>query len=179
MFRLVLVAIAAPFLISVTALANNEQKITSGTIHFYGEVTSGSCAIDAESTQQTIPMDQVTTSSFSGPGSWASPTVFWIKLENCSLSTTQFARVAFTGQADAVDPQVFQTGIGASAVKGVGVGIFDAQGKLLVPNTAPESALPLQEGKNILSFTAKYRATTTNIVPGEASTAVNFSIIYQ
>jgi fimbrial protein len=179
MFRLKVSVIAILSCITVTADASKEQNISVGTMHFYGSVVNTACAIDAESLHQNVILGEVRSASFTGPGAWANNKSFWIKLENCEPSTSQFASVAFTGQADARDPQVFHAGFGADAVKGVGIGIFDSKGNLVVPNSAPVSPTAISEGQTVLLFTARYRSVAVSVAPGEASAAVNFSVIYQ
>lgn len=80
---------------------------------------------------------------------------------------------------DANDPQIFKAGFGADSAKGVGNGIFDSKGDLLIPNSVPSSQYPILNGKSVLYFTAKYRAVSEEIVAGNASAAVNFAVIYQ
>ncbi|HDS6850945.1 TPA: fimbrial protein [Enterobacter cancerogenus] len=179
MFRLIVLIIALVSFFSVTVKASEDSKISAGSMHFYGSVVNASCAINADSLHQNVILGEVRASNFTGPGAWANDKTFWIKLENCTSTTSQFARVAFTGQVNASDPQVFNAGFGADAVKGVGIGIFDDKGNLIVPNSAPRSATEISEGQTVLLFTAKYRSVAATVVPGEASAAINFSIIYQ
>jgi len=178
MFRLFLMIIITP-LFSFPANASEANNLTGGDMHFYGSVVNAPCAIEAQSLHQSVTMDQVLTTSFPSRGSWAAPKTFWIKLDDCSKAQIQFATVAFTGLTDSNDPQVFKAGFGADSAKGVGIGVFDNKGDLIVPNTEPVSKYPLLEGKSILYFTAKYRSVSEKVVAGDASAAVNFSVIYQ
>lgn len=155
------------------------KSVPGGSIHFYGAAVNASCAIDAQSLQQSVMMDQVKVGAFSGVGTWASPTAFSIVLENCNQNISQFASVAFTGLTDPRDPQVFQAGFGANAAKGIGIGIFDDKGNQVIPNTSPQAKSALSNGETKLNFNAKYRSVSSAVVAGDASAAVSFAVIYQ
>jgi len=178
MFRLFLMIIITP-LFSFSASASSENNLAGGDMHFYGAVVNAPCSIAAQSLHQSVMMDQIMAANFPSRGSWAAPKTFLIKLDNCSNALFQFASVAFTGSVDANDPQVFKAGFGADAAKGMGIGIFDGKGDLIIPNSAPISQYPVLDGKSVLYFTAKYRAVSEEIVAGDASAAVNFAVIYQ
>ncbi|WP_320727299.1 fimbrial protein [Enterobacter sp. 118C5] len=174
-----LAIILVPYLCMTHATVAAGQTLSGGSIHFYGAAVNAACAIDAQSLHQSIMMDQVKTGTFSAIGSWAAATPFSIKLENCDDTISQFTSVVFTGATDPRDPQVFMAGFGADAAKGVGLGIFDDKGHVITPNSTPLAKTALADGENNLLFTAKYRAVSSNIIAGDASAAVNFSVIYQ
>ncbi|MEB5959747.1 fimbrial protein [Enterobacter sichuanensis] len=178
MFRLFLMIIITP-LFNSFASASSSTYLNGGEVHFYGSVVNAPCAVEAQSLHQSVTMDQVGASNFPSLGSWAAPQTFWIKLDGCSQERFQFATVAFTGSADANDPQVFKAGFGADSAKGIGIGIFDNKGNLIIPNSVPLSQYPVLDGKSVLYFTAKYRSVSDRVVAGDASTAVNFSVMYQ
>ena len=166
-------------LIIAQASAETDKTVSGGSVHFYGAAVNASCAIDAQSLHQSVMMDQVKVAAFSAPGTWASPTAFWIKLENCNDTISQFVSVAFTGETDPHDPQVFQAGFGADAAKGIGIGIFDDKDNVIIPNTTPLAKATLNSGENTLIFNAKYRSVSSIVKAGDASVAVNFAVIYQ
>lgn len=177
MFRLVAMIILMEITFSQSAMS--EILSTNGYVHFYGAVVNGSCSIDTQSLDQSVIMGQVPTSTFSAPGSWAEPIAFWIKLENCDSSVSQAASVAFMGLTDQRDPQVFHAGFGSGSASGVGIGIFDTNGKLVVPNTIPLSKSVIYDGGNTLFFSARYRTVSLPVNAGDASAAVTFSVVYQ
>lgn len=163
------------------AVAGNRTyvNIHGGDVHFYGQVVNAACSVTADTANQVVQMSQVRSSDFKTLGSWVDPVPFQIKLEDCNTNISNTVGVFFTGQSDGKDPQVFQTGSGASASKGVGLGIFDAKGNLLVPGTTPPWFAPLQEGNTTLSYMAKYRSTDRMVKAGDASTQVWFNVVYQ
>lgn len=166
-------------LISVQTPAMASHTISGGNIHFYGAAVNASCAIDARSLHQSVMMDQVKTAAFRNVGAWGAPTDFSIALENCNKNISQFASIAFTGSTDPHDPQVFQAGFGADAAKGIGIGIFDDKGNVIIPDTAPITQSAINDGETTLLFTAKYRSVSPTVSAGDASAAINFSVIYQ
>lgn len=178
MFRLFLMIIITP-LFSLFAGTSSADTVNGGDMHFYGAVVNAPCAVEAQSLHQSVTMDQVRAANFPSRGSWAAPKTFWIKLDNCSNALFQFVTVAFTGEVDERDPQVFKAGFGADSAKGMGIGIFDSKDNLIVPNSAPLSQYPVLDGKSVLYFTAKYRSVADNVIAGDAGAVVNFSVIYQ
>ncbi|MCU6306632.1 fimbrial protein [Enterobacter quasiroggenkampii] len=178
MFRLFLMIIITP-IFSSSVCASETSNMTGGDMHFYGAVVNAPCAVEAQSLHQSVILDQVRAADFPSRGSWAAHKTFWIKLDGCSSEQMQFATVAFTGSVDSRDPQVFKAGFGADAAKGMGIGIFDNEGNLIIPDSEPLSQYPVLDGKTVLYFTAKYRSVSETVVAGDASTAVNFSVIYQ
>lgn len=178
MFRLFLMIIIT-FLFSYFASAKSSVNFSGGDMRFYGSVVNAPCSIEAQSLHQSVMMDQVRAADFPSRGSWSEPKTFWIKLDNCNNELFHLASVAFTGSVDTNDPQVFKAGFGADSAKGMGIGIFDSKEELIIPDSAPLSLYPLLDGKSVLYFTAKYRSVSEKVVAGDASAAVNFSVIYQ
>ena len=118
------------------------SAIDDGSVHFQGQVVNTGCSVSAESQDQIVRMGQIRNNEFAATGDWAAPTAFQITLEDCDTSVSQRAGVLFSGESDAKDPQIFRAGYGAGAAQGIGVGIFDATGHLLIPDTAPPWSSP-------------------------------------
>lgn len=177
--KLCLSGVMTALSLGATAGSRNYVNIHGGDVHFYGQVVNAACSVTADTANQVVQMGQVRSSDFKNLGSWVDPVPFQIKLEDCNTNISKTVGVFFNGQSDSKDPQVFQTGSGASASKGVGLGIFDANGNLLVPGTAPPWFSALQEGNTTLSYMAKYRSTDRMVKAGDASTQVWFNVVYQ
>lgn len=154
-------------------------NIYGGDVHFAGQVMDAACSVSVDSSNQTVQMGQIRSNEFKSLGDWEDPESFQIKLEDCSTTVSQSVGVLFTGISDGKDSQVFKAGWGAGAAQGVGIGIFDADDNLLPPNTAPLWYAPLQDGENVLSYIARYRATDRIVHPGTADTQVWFNVVYQ
>jgi len=166
---------------SLPAFAGDNHFVTihGGDVHFAGQVVDAACSVSADSRDQTVEMGQIRNTEFTSLGDWEDPVPFQIKLEDCATTVSHSVGVLFTGVSDDKDPQVFNVGWGAGAARGVGIGIFDAAGNLLTPDTAPVWYAPLQDGENILSYTARYRATDRVVHAGSADTQVWFNVVYQ
>lgn len=153
--------------------------INGGEVKFHGLVVAAPCSVKADDINKTVEMGQVRTNNFPTKGAWYDPVAFQIHLEDCDTTVLTTVAVRFDGISDANDPQVFQTGYGAGAAQGIGLGIFDYTGRLLVPNTQPKNYFPLTDGETVLHFTAKYRSTLNHVQSGDASGTVWFKMIYQ
>ena len=150
-----------------------------GSLAFKGLVVAAPCSVKADDITKTVEMGQVRSNSFPSKGTWDDAVAFQLHLEDCDISVLTTVAVRFEGISDPNDPQVFQTGYGVGAARGVGLGIFDYTGRLLIPNTQPKNFFPLTEGKTVLHFSAKYRSTLNYVQPGDASSTVQFKMIYQ
>lgn len=152
---------------------------SAGNMQFTGELVNAPCVVDLRSQHQVVVMGQIKETDLRSPGEWSGTTTFQIRLEDCDTSVRTTASAAFSGTPDINDPTVFQTGSGRYPAQKVGLGIFDVKGNQLVPNSSPLSFQTLNDGVTILHYSAKYRATGVNVVPGDASAAVNFAVLYQ
>ncbi|QLA09277.1 fimbrial protein [Enterobacter ludwigii] len=160
------------------SLASSSVSIYGGDVTFSGQVVSSGCSVSSESSNMIVQMEQVRSNQFSGNGSWASSIPFHITLKDCDTQISQSAGVMFNGVTDTHDPQVFSTHNGADSAVGVGIGIFDSRGELVIPNTIPQLFSALQDGNTRLDFVAKYRATRRTVSGGSANTQVWFAVIY-
>lgn len=158
---------------------NHIENIFSGDVRFYGQVVNAACSVSADSRNLVVQMGQVRSNQFISTGDWEDPQTFQIKLEDCDTSISQNAGVLFTGESDNKDPLVFRAGYGASAAIGIGIGIFDAKGNLLAPNTSPPWFAPLNEGETVMNYTARYRSTDRTVKAGSADAQLWFNVVYQ
>ncbi|MBU5412441.1 type 1 fimbrial major subunit FimA [Serratia ureilytica] len=158
--------------------------VQGGAVHFKGEIVNAACAVGAESINQTINLGQYRTANFKAVGDKTGLVPFTIKLQDCDTAVATSAAVAFSGNADASDNSVLATsniGGGASdAASGVGIEIADNKGKILAPNGGDFStAQTLNDGSNVLYFTARYKATSTTVTPGQADADATFTMKYE
>ncbi|WP_024554142.1 fimbrial protein [Franconibacter helveticus 513] len=172
--------ILSGFLLSLPVQAITDYGgFRDGDVRFFGEVVNAACAVAVDSQDQTVLMGQVRSNSFTDLGEWTDPHPFRIKLEDCSTNVSQNVGVMFSGETDGKDLLVFRTGNGAGAAEGIGIGITDATGQLIIPNTAPARYAPIQEGETVLHYTARYRSTSRTVKAGNASAQVWFNLFYQ
>ncbi|EJC2626083.1 MULTISPECIES: fimbrial protein [Serratia] len=164
-----------------SALAGNRHHviIDGGMVHLRGALTEAACSVSTESAHQIIDMGQFRSNQFGDLGSFASPVEFNIRLTECSTAVSNTVGVAFYGVTDGKDPQVLKAGEGENAATGVGLALFDRNGDIIPPNTPPRTGMALHEGENILRFMARYRATSRQVVAGNADASTWFALTYQ
>lgn len=150
-----------------------------GHVKFNGTVVDAACVVTSESQDQTVQMGQVRNNELIDIGSWANTTPFQIILEDCETNVQKMTAVSFSGNTDANDPQVFKAGFGAGSAKGVGLGIFDFKGELIMPGSEPVRYTNVTGKRTILDYTAKYRKTESSISAGSANAEVWFHVFYQ
>ncbi|QQE43809.1 fimbrial protein [Hafnia alvei] len=162
-------------------IAGNHHVVTvyGGQLNYKGAVVSAPCSVSIDSQNQLVTMGQVRVKEFDGIGSWSQSQAFTIKLEDCDTDLAPTAGVLLKGITDGKDPQVFATEHSQGSAKGVGIGIFDSQGNLIIPNSAPITFMSLIDGNNTISFSAKYRATENTVLAGSANAAISFEMVYQ
>ncbi|MVX99146.1 fimbrial protein [Enterobacteriaceae bacterium 8376wB9] len=164
-----------------SALAGNRNHIIidGGIVHLRGVLTEAACTVSTGSAHQVVDMGQVRSNQFGYLGSFTSPVEFSISLTGCSTAISNTVGVAFYGVTDGKDPQVLRAGAGEGAALGVGLALFDRNGDVIIPNTPPRSGMALQQGNNVLSYIAKYRSTSRQVLAGNADASVWFALTYQ
>lgn len=156
-----------------------------GTVHFKGQIVNAACAVSADSADQTVNLGQYRTANFKAPGDRSGAVPFSIKLEDCDTKVAKTAAVAFSGVADKTDNTLLATsnlGAGASgAAAGVGIEIGDTKGKVLPPDGGStfSNAQTLNDGRNVLNFTARYKSTLAAVTPGQADADATFTMKYE
>ena len=148
-------------------------------MHLRGVLTAAACSVSIESQNQTVNMGMIRSNQFTGLGSYGPPVAFDIHLTECSVAVSTTVGITFVGVADGKDPQVLKTEIGENSASGVGLALFDRQGEIIQPNTAPRSFEYIHEGDNSLRFIARYRATSREVVGGSADVSTWFTLTYQ
>lgn len=175
--RMTLIATGLSFLCTIAFAKKATVTVYGGQINYNGQVVNAPCVVSINSQNQQVVMGQVRSDEFSGLGSWSDAQSFTIELQDCDTSLSSTVGILFRGVADTNDPQVFQVG-GGSAAKGIGLGIFNDKGQLIVPNSAPLTFQVLNDGNNTVPFIAKYRETKMKIQPGDANATIDFSLVY-
>ncbi len=166
-----------PFLYGGGAVAHS-VTLHGGLVHMTGSVAGGACTVSSDSEDKKVIMGQVRSNQFKELGSWADPTPFTLVLVDCDTALSQQVGIIFTGVTDGKDPLVFHAGEGSTAAKGVGIGLFDSQDSVIVPNTEARHLTLLHNGVVSIPLKAKYRATERKVSAGDASAVVYFSLYY-
>ncbi|MGG8041408.1 fimbrial protein [Klebsiella aerogenes] len=175
--RLLRFLLLLPLLCSVGAIAHT-VTLPGGIVHMTGSVTGGACTVSTDSEDKKVFMGQVRSNLFEDVGSWADPVYFTLDLVNCDTAISQHVGMLFTGVTDGKDPLVFHAGEGSGAAKGVGIGLFDSSGDLIIPNSKARHLTLLHNGTVSVPLTAKYRATDRIVSGGDASAEIYFSLYY-
>ncbi len=156
--------------------------VDGGRVNLRGELVNGGCAVAPESQSLRVEMGQYRSKNFSGPGSFSTVNVpFSLRLVDCSAAVSRTVAILFEGATPAEDPQVFlaTSRPGASPVSsGVGLAIFDARQRQIIPNAPALNPHPIQEGEQVLYFSARYRAINEHLIPGVIQSDVWFTLIY-
>lgn len=157
--------------------------VPGGTVHFTGKIVNAACAVSADSTNQTVQMGQYRTAQFTSVGTRSNAVPFTIKLEDCDTSVSTTAQVSFSGNLDSNDQTVLAVsniaGGAAGAASGVGIEISDSTGSVLKPDGSVFSApTNLNDGSNVLHFTARYKSTVADVTPGAADADATFMMQY-
>lgn len=166
-----------------TGTMASAATVTGGTVHFTGQIVNAACAVSADSVDQTVKLGQYRTANFKAVGDRSNAMPFTIKLEDCSTAVSTTAATSFNGSAVTTDPTVLTVsniaGGSAGTASGVGIEISDHTGKVLKPDGASFStAQNLIDGANVLNFTARYKATSATVTPGEADANATFLMQY-
>jgi len=156
-----------------------------GTVHFRGDIVNAACAVSPKSADQIVQLGQYRTANFKAVGDKSNTIPFTINLQDCDSTVAAAAMVSFSGSVDDTDATVLSVsnirdGGVSGAASGVGIEIADQQGKVLTPNTGTFSApKTLNDGDNVLNFTARYKSTLAAVTPGRADADATFTMQYE
>ncbi|STW06027.1 type 1 fimbriae major subunit FimA [Klebsiella grimontii] len=130
MNKLAVIVFSALSLSATAALAADPVTVNGGTVHFKGEVVNAACAVDAGSLDQTVQLGQVRSAKLAAAGSTSSPVGFNIQLNDCDITVSEKAAIAFAGTAiNSTNPTVLALqGSAAGGATNVGVQILDRSG---------------------------------------------------
>jgi fimbrial protein len=156
--------------------------IEGGKVHLKGELVNGGCAVAPDSQNMRIDMGQYRTNAFAGAGSFSTVNVpFTVRLLDCSADVSRTVGIQFQGVTPDEDPQVFlaTSRSGESPVSsGVGLALFDEQQRLIIPNAPAVSWLAIDTRELAFHFSARYRAISEHLEPGNIQSDVWFTLIY-
>ncbi|MFP2516988.1 fimbrial protein [Buttiauxella agrestis] len=168
-------------LVCATAHAASPVIGAGGTIDFTGKVVDTACAVDISSADQNIDLGEVRLTGFS-TGKTSPKTSFTIKLGDCDSAIAATAKFGFTGQTVSGDTSTLENlDAGANSAEGVGIQLMDLTGDAIVIDGSfgEGTALTLNDGENIASFSAMMTALTDTVKAGSVHSTVNFKIQYE
>ncbi|MGB8663989.1 MAG: fimbrial protein [Serratia inhibens] len=158
---------------SVAHAASNQG---SGKVTFTGEIIDAPCSVAPESTDQTVPMGQISSRLLAKQGKSESQP-FSIELKDCALTTMKNVKVTFTGTPDPDNAKLLALSGSAS---GAGIVIYDnLHAKDVELGTATDGQ-GLNDGNNSLKFAAYLQGSSASaaVVPGEFTSVANFTLAY-
>lgn len=183
--QLLISVLAATAFTATTGVYAVGQDVTvvGGVVHFTGDIVNAACSVSTNSDGQTVKLGQYRTAAFTAAGTETTPVPFNIVLNDCDPAVSSLASVAFTGQADALDPTLLSvnaSGDNATVASGVGIVIKDKTSSVLPPDGTTYSAQQtLLEGTNTFPFTANYKSTVASVTAGKANADATFMIHYE
>ena len=185
-----LIALSVLCAAMVPAFASAATVTTpGGEVHFVGEVVNGTCAVDADSVNQTVQMGQVRANTLAKQGDVGQNVGFNIVLKDCApgadgndntLPATAaiiFSGVTVDNTTNAKVLALQQSSAGGAT--NVGIQVLDRSGQPVAFDGSTASAsIKLNEGTNTIPFQARYMATG-QATAGTANADATFTVQYQ
>lgn len=142
-----------------------------------GKIKAAACEVNPDSRDFIVYMKKHNTTEFQQVGDSTSPVSFNISLTKCPATTSRVL-IKLDGIADAYNPQLIRLDENEGNASGIGIAVYDSTGKI-IPLWTPSSYYSLQQGDNILSFTARYVASRLPVSAGVANATSDFTLNYQ
>ncbi|WP_075180639.1 fimbrial protein [Pantoea sp. 1.19] len=170
-----------------TAASSAAIVTPGGSVKFEGEIVNGTCAVDADSVDQTVQMGQVRTNDLSAESQVSGAKGFNIVLKDCGTSasggdnptTAPTVSIIFSGVSVPNNANILslQNGVPSPATN-VGIQILDRTGAPVALDGSTASAkTTLLEGTNVIPFQARYYALG-QATAGTANADATFSVQY-
>ncbi|WP_411908040.1 type 1 fimbrial protein subunit FimI, partial [Salmonella enterica] len=103
---------------------------------------------------------------------------FSLRLISCSGEVWSQVGIEFAGVTPAEDPHVFLASGEGIGNGGIGLALFAAQQRQIIPKTLPLHYTPILTSEMTLHFTDRYRAISENMTPGRIHSEVWFTLVY-
>ncbi|TFZ51995.1 type 1 fimbrial protein [Serratia proteamaculans] len=148
-----------------------------GTINFEGSVLETACTATASSS--TVQMGAISKVALGNVGATSLGKPVVVTLSSCPAAATT-ATITFAGNPDADNNQLFKiVGGSGTAATGIGLALYDADGKTLISPNAISAAKTLSATTDtVYNFTAKYMATQAAVTGGDANASTSFTVNY-
>ena len=153
-----------------------------GQINFTGSISDQTCTVDSAAQGLDVDLGKVAKSALQNTdgtdaaGVKSSAVKFALAVSSCPDTVTG-ATVTFDGTS-ASDTTLLAIESGATAAKGVGIGIYDSSDNL-IPLHSASTNYPLSAGPNTLNFLARYVSTGEPVVIGAANGTAQFTFNYK
>ncbi|MDD9653793.1 fimbrial protein [Klebsiella pasteurii] len=162
-----------------SALSMTHAFAAAGVINFTGKILDKACDVDVASQNQTIDLGSYNKSEFPTSGTRTAAKEVKIVLKNCP-DTVNGAQVRFDGTPDLTNSSLLAIDSSVTgAASGVAINLMTADKADLPLHGSNSYNYPLSStADNTLMFYAQYISTAANVVPGQANSVTNFSVIY-
>lgn len=166
------------------AMASQQALANTGSINFFGQVSSGTCAIEIIDPSTGLPasriyMGNVNAAQFKQADDEAANRAFGLRLtpgRGCILLPGASASVTFTGSYGGAGASGTLYALEPGGAKGLALIIKDNAGTP-VDNGIASKQYPLRDSKPTdMLFSAAYKATATQVTAGFANSDVQFRV---
>ena len=146
-----------------------------GELYVYGALAQGACQLNMESRDQQVDLGSIATGALRKPGDSGMPVPFTLKFTRC-VDSGGVQEDRYTGRL-VWDPQQPVVTIQTAGTGGIALRIEDSLHRTVIPG---ERGVPqfLTPGSNVLAFTVTPVRTTSPLIAGKFSAAVNFQVNY-
>jgi len=160
------------------AQAADKATVSGGTLQFMGSVVDAPCAVNADSENGIIHLDQVTLESIGEKGEASGQAKsFNIVLDGCDVTTYANATITFNGQSTPALAGALANTAGAGAAKGIALELFGPDGNALDLG-ADSSKQVLATGTNKIPMSVDYVKTGDKMTSGSVEAIATFQITY-
>ncbi|WP_380178363.1 fimbrial protein [Kalamiella sp. sgz302252] len=175
---LLLIGLVLTSCIGYGAENNYNADMISGKLHLQGKVIAGACRVTSDNNDMHIELGRYdkTSSPANAP--------FTVKLADCQSEIISGVNIHFSGEAKSEMPNLFLThspkiSAGKAGQRdNPGLLILDAEGKQVLPDSAPV-VVRQEKGKDTeLHYFARYFATSLRKNPGTLHSEVRLDIAY-
>ncbi|WP_392565462.1 fimbrial protein [Utexia brackfieldae] len=154
--------------------------VSGGQITFNGEITQGACSVKQSDGSDVVKLDTVRASLFTAKDQAANARQpFNITLADCDTSVYKNVSVSFTGQSDAVSPNLLANNAGTGAASNVGLQIYGPDNAAMTLGTGQSAPAALSEGQEaVIPFSVDYVSTAASVTAGKVQSVANFMLTY-
>ena len=167
-----------PLLSALVMSISFGASASDGTVTFTGAISDQTCVVDASSSNLTVDLGTVSSSSFSAAGDTASASRFDISLTGCPSTFTKVA-ARFDGATDTTNPDLLALTKTGSEASGVAIQLSNIDGSVLnIGQESTQFPIDTAASSSTFKFIARYQATSSTINPGDAGSVAQFTITY-
>jgi type 1 fimbria pilin len=151
-------------------------------IQINGKILGQSCNVSSADLIKNINFPDIDPSSFSQIGSYTPSQKFTINLKNCTGSVSNLY-YQFTGEADENNNKLFKITGGnnsntGSLSSGLAIEVLDDTQNVIPVNSKVKFNTTITSANYSLNFNVRYKSTTLDVIPGDASSILYLDMYY-